>query len=125
MGREQIARERFTRLLDLRNDVGLLAEEYDPRTRRMLGNFPQALSHVALVNSARNLASSGGPSEHRAGASPRGHRARRPATQPGNDASRAGVPAIPSPACAPRSRDHQPARDSQPSLISACRLAGQ
>ena len=42
-------------LLDLRNDVGLLAEEYDPCERRMLGNFPQAFSHVALVNSGINL----------------------------------------------------------------------
>ena len=38
-----------------RNDVGLLAEEYDPRTKRQLGNFPQAFSHVALVSSALNL----------------------------------------------------------------------
>jgi GH15 family glucan-1,4-alpha-glucosidase len=37
------------------NDVGLLAEEYDPRAKRMLGNFPQAFSHVALVNSGMNL----------------------------------------------------------------------
>jgi GH15 family glucan-1,4-alpha-glucosidase len=67
MGRERDARKLYERLLGLRNDVGLLAEEYDPRTGRMLGNFPQALSHVALVNSARNLASRGGPSEHRSG----------------------------------------------------------
>jgi GH15 family glucan-1,4-alpha-glucosidase len=45
----------FERLLALRNDVGLFAEEYDPRTQRMLGNFPQALTHMALVNSARLL----------------------------------------------------------------------
>jgi len=49
------ARELFERLLSLRNDVGLLAEEYDPRAKRMLGNFPQAFSHLALINSARNL----------------------------------------------------------------------
>ncbi len=55
----------FKRLLALANDVGLLAEEYDPRARRLLGNFPQALSHVALVNTARNLTRGGGPSEHR------------------------------------------------------------
>ena len=46
----------FERLLALRNDVGLLAEEYDPRARRLVGNFPQAFSHVALVNTASNLA---------------------------------------------------------------------
>jgi GH15 family glucan-1,4-alpha-glucosidase len=45
----------FERLLTLRNDVGLLSEEYDPVARRFLGNFPQALSHVALVNTAYNL----------------------------------------------------------------------
>jgi GH15 family glucan-1,4-alpha-glucosidase len=55
MGRDQEARDLFERLLDLRNDVGLLAEEYDPKTARLLGNFPQAFSHVALVNTARAL----------------------------------------------------------------------
>jgi GH15 family glucan-1,4-alpha-glucosidase len=49
------ARRLFDRLLELRNDVGLLSEEYDPRTRRLVGNFPQAFTHVALVNSALNL----------------------------------------------------------------------
>jgi GH15 family glucan-1,4-alpha-glucosidase len=42
----------FERLLKLRNGVGLLSEEYDPVKKRMLGNFPQALSHIALVHSA-------------------------------------------------------------------------
>jgi len=51
-GRHDEARALFTKLLALRNDVGLLAEEYDPRVRRLVGNFPQAFSHVALVNSA-------------------------------------------------------------------------
>ena len=55
----------FERLLALRNDVGLLAEEYDPRTGRMLGNFPQAFSHVALVNTAYNLAARDKPAEQR------------------------------------------------------------
>jgi GH15 family glucan-1,4-alpha-glucosidase len=55
MGREADARALFERLLALRNDVGLLAEEYDPRARRQLGNFPQAFSHVGLVDTALNL----------------------------------------------------------------------
>jgi GH15 family glucan-1,4-alpha-glucosidase len=54
-GRLEEARALFGRLIALRNDVGLLAEEYDPRAGRMLGNFPQAFSHVALVNSALGL----------------------------------------------------------------------
>ena len=58
IGRKDEARELFERLLDLRNDVGLLSEEYDPRAKRMLGNFPQAFSHVALVNTARILSES-------------------------------------------------------------------
>jgi GH15 family glucan-1,4-alpha-glucosidase len=55
MGRRDDARRLFERLIALRNDVGLLPEEYDPRSRRFLGNFPQAFSHLALVNSAYNL----------------------------------------------------------------------
>jgi GH15 family glucan-1,4-alpha-glucosidase len=55
-GRVDEGRERFERLLDLRNDVGLLAEEYDVALGRQLGNVPQAYSHLALVNSALNLA---------------------------------------------------------------------
>jgi GH15 family glucan-1,4-alpha-glucosidase len=56
MGRTREARELFARLLDLRNDLGLLAEEYDPKAKRQLGNFPQAFTHVALVNTANLLA---------------------------------------------------------------------
>ncbi len=52
VGRKQEARQMFERLLTLRNDLGLLSEEYDPRTKRHLGNFPQAFSHLALVNAA-------------------------------------------------------------------------
>jgi GH15 family glucan-1,4-alpha-glucosidase len=55
-GRLDDARRRFERLLDLRNDVGLLAEEYDPAARRQVGNFPQAFSHVGLVASAADMA---------------------------------------------------------------------
>lgn len=65
--RAEEARELFERLLALRNDVGLLSEEYDPDERRMLGNFPQAFSHLALVNSAHNLfkTSERRPAHHR------------------------------------------------------------
>jgi len=59
MGRSEEAREKFEALLALRNDVGLLAEEYDPHRRRQLGNFPQALSHIALVNAALELTKGG------------------------------------------------------------------
>lgn len=55
MGRTAEARVLFERLLSLRNDVGLLSEEYSPGARRLLGNFPQAFSHVGLVNTAYNL----------------------------------------------------------------------
>ena len=64
-GRHQEARDLFERLLDLRNDVGLLSEEYDPVARRQLGNFPQAFSHVSLVNTAHNLMPVEGPATHR------------------------------------------------------------
>lgn len=65
LGRVADARRWFERLLAIRNDVGLLAEEYDPRTQRQVGNFPQAFSHVGLVNTARNLTERAGPAEHR------------------------------------------------------------
>ena len=55
LGRMADARQLFERLLTLCNDVGLLSEEYDPGAGRLLGNFPQALSHIALINSAFNL----------------------------------------------------------------------
>jgi GH15 family glucan-1,4-alpha-glucosidase len=64
-GQRAAAERLFRRLLGLANDVGLFAEEYDPRARRQLGNFPQALTHVALINTACNLSRGGGPSEHR------------------------------------------------------------
>jgi GH15 family glucan-1,4-alpha-glucosidase len=64
-GRREEAKALFERLLSIRNDVGLLAEEYDPVNRRMLGNFPQAFSHVGLINSAHNLTRRGGPAEDR------------------------------------------------------------
>jgi GH15 family glucan-1,4-alpha-glucosidase len=64
-GRHDDARRLFERLLQLRNDLGLLAEEYDPEAGRLLGNFPQAFSHVMLINTARNLAREHGPAEER------------------------------------------------------------
>ncbi|MFU8816113.1 MAG: glycoside hydrolase family 15 protein, partial [Pseudomonadales bacterium] len=67
LGRHDDAVALFERLLDIRNDLGLLAEEYDPRLGRQLGNFPQAFSHIALINSANNLISAVGPARERAG----------------------------------------------------------
>ena len=55
MGRKDEARDLFERLLKLRNDLGLYSEEYDPRAKRQLGNFPQAFTHVALINCAQLL----------------------------------------------------------------------
>jgi GH15 family glucan-1,4-alpha-glucosidase len=63
--RQEEARAMFERLLALANDVGLLAEEYDPVGRRQLGNFPQAFSHLALINSALNLDTHAGPATQR------------------------------------------------------------
>jgi GH15 family glucan-1,4-alpha-glucosidase len=68
IGRERDAQELFERLLGLRNDLGLLSEEYDPSTARQLGNTPQAFSHVGLVNAARHLSGSGA-ARHPAGTS--------------------------------------------------------
>lgn len=60
------ARKLFEKLLALRNDVGLLSEEYDTREGRQLGNFPQAFSHLSLINTARNLNSrEEGPAKRR------------------------------------------------------------
>lgn len=65
LGRRTEAEALFDRLLLLRNDVGLIAEEYDTHQKRLLGNFPQAMTHVALINTARNLSGPGGPCAHR------------------------------------------------------------
>jgi GH15 family glucan-1,4-alpha-glucosidase len=67
LGRYREARALFERLLALRNDVGLLSEEYDTKLGRMLGNYPQAFSHVALINTAHNLCKHEKPAEQRAG----------------------------------------------------------
>ncbi|MFB9909001.1 glycoside hydrolase family 15 protein [Allokutzneria oryzae] len=70
-GRVRRGRALFEQLLALRNDVGLLSEQVDPATRRLVGNIPQALSHVALVNTAYNLGSTHGPARRRGASRPR------------------------------------------------------
>ena len=66
MGQEKKARDIFQRLLDIQTGLGLLSEEYDQEQRRLVGNFPQAFTHVSLVNTAHNLSPKTGPAEHRA-----------------------------------------------------------
>jgi GH15 family glucan-1,4-alpha-glucosidase len=66
IGRRDEAEALFGRLVGLCNDVGLLAEEYDPRAKRQLGNFPQAFSHVGLINAGFNLWHTSRPAEERA-----------------------------------------------------------
>jgi GH15 family glucan-1,4-alpha-glucosidase len=70
LGRHDDAQRLFERLLGVRNDLGLLAEEYDPTSRRLLGNFPQAFSHVGLVNSAVNLSRAVAPVNQRTDTEP-------------------------------------------------------
>ena len=95
LNRREEARGLFERLLALRNDVGLLAEEYDPQARRLLGNFPQSFSHIALINTAHNLTHHRGPLRQRAGRQhrpvdrshvrgPRQTRGQHPARRPGS-----------------------------------------
>lgn len=69
LGRVDEAQALFDHLLSLRNDVGLLAEEYDPVAGRQLGNFPQAFSHLALINTATSLAGQAGTAHQRAAGS--------------------------------------------------------
>ncbi|MDP9161320.1 MAG: glycoside hydrolase family 15 protein [Acidobacteriota bacterium] len=66
LGRRVDADELLHKLMALRNDVGLLAEEYDPEAKRLVGNFPQAFSHVALVNAVLNISRQAGPVHQRA-----------------------------------------------------------
>jgi len=61
IGRKKEARDLFEHLLSVRNDLGLLSEEYDPRSKRQLGNFPQAFSHVSLINAAMVLTGQSDP----------------------------------------------------------------
>jgi CheY-like chemotaxis protein len=72
-GRGEDAKALFNRLLRLRNDVGLFSEQYDVKNNRLVGNFPQAFSHVALINTAHNLTRSSKPAEQRAGGSKPGN----------------------------------------------------
>ena len=65
LGRREDALALFDHLLSMRNDLGLLAEEFDTSSRRMVGNFPQAFSHIALINSANNLSHHEKPAERR------------------------------------------------------------
>src|SRR6185312_16823545 len=65
-GRMADAERLFRRLIAVRNDLGLLSEEYDPHLKRQVGNFPQAFSHLALVNAAYNLTRIEKPVEQRA-----------------------------------------------------------
>ena len=65
IGRREDARRMFERLLEIRSDVGLLSESYDVDAARLVGNYPQAFSHVGLINTARNLTRSGGPADER------------------------------------------------------------
>jgi GH15 family glucan-1,4-alpha-glucosidase len=67
LGRLKDASDLFERLIALRNDLGLLSEEYDTKTKCLTGNFPQAFSHIALINSAYNLAHAIKPAEQRSG----------------------------------------------------------
>jgi GH15 family glucan-1,4-alpha-glucosidase len=67
LGRRDDAVALFERLLSFRNDVGLLAEEYDPHEKRLAGNFPQALSHIGLLTTALNLTQAMRPSQERSG----------------------------------------------------------
>jgi GH15 family glucan-1,4-alpha-glucosidase len=78
----------FTRLVGLCNEVGLLSEEYDPRLKRLVGNFPQAFSHLALVNSAYNLTRARKPVHQRA----------QDEHAPPEPAETAGAPPVDSPA---------------------------
>ena len=65
LGRVDDATRLFERMLELRNDVGLLSEEYDPDAKRLIGNFPQGFSHIGLINTAFNLVKAHGPAQQR------------------------------------------------------------
>jgi len=64
-GRKEEAAAMLERVLSVNYEVGLLAEEYDPNLERLVGNFPQAFSHVGVINTALNFSAGGGPAEQR------------------------------------------------------------
>jgi hypothetical protein len=67
LGRRDDARKLFERPISLSNDLGLLSEQHDPDAKRLLGNFPQAFSHIALINTAHTIARAEKPCEQRSG----------------------------------------------------------
>jgi GH15 family glucan-1,4-alpha-glucosidase len=109
LGRRQEALALFERLLSLRNDVGLLSEEYDPRSKRLLGNFPQALSHIALVNTAYQLISAAFHSRHIRSGNPRSGNLLSAAAAIGSSEADPAISAPPPPARAFRASRRRPA----------------
>jgi GH15 family glucan-1,4-alpha-glucosidase len=93
IGRRDEGRALFDRLLALRNDLGLLAEEYDTEHRRQVGNFPQAFSHVALINTAFNLTRTATPAKQRARVDTGDAGSPKPTRQPRGPEGRAAGPA--------------------------------
>ena len=93
IGRRDEGRALFDRLLALRNDLGLLAEEYDTEHRRQVGNFPQAFSHVALINTAFNLTRTAAPAKQRARVDTGDAGSPKPTRQPRRPEGRAAGPA--------------------------------
>jgi len=65
LGRIDDATRVFETVLELRNELGLLSEEYDPNAKRLIGNFPQGFSHIGLINTAFNLVKARGPAKQR------------------------------------------------------------
>ena len=109
IGREEDAEKLFQRLLAIRNDLGLLAEEYDTAKGRMLGNYPQAFSHVGLINSAFNLTRFHRPADQRAKAD-------------GSGVQAPGPPKAPQrPGTGPEQAEPEPAKVSAPGPFSGAR----
>ncbi|HYX00854.1 MAG TPA: glycoside hydrolase family 15 protein, partial [Reyranella sp.] len=109
IGREEDAEKLFQRLLAIRNDLGLLAEEYDTAKGRMLGNYPQAFSHVGLINSAFNLTRFHRPADQRARAN-------------GSGVQAPGPPKAPQrPGTGPEQAEPEPTKVSSPGPSSAAR----